>query len=79
MLPAQSMFQFSKFLAKLTDLGMVTHIGKATGITFAKIVINVVTQRHIQKLLQMYLLRLTAFHMQTVMIETFCKKANAWR
>ena len=29
-LPAQSMFQASKFLAKLTDLGKVTRIGKDT-------------------------------------------------
>ena len=30
MLPARTMFQASKFLAKLTDLGTVTRIGKDT-------------------------------------------------
>lgn len=46
----------------------VTHL---SNITVARIVVNVVTRHHIQKIM-----RRTTFHTQTVMIDTFRESAD---
>ena len=67
MLPARTMFQASKSLAKLTDFVARTDCYKCCCWTlYSEAYGGVFAVR-------------TTFHKQTVIIDTFCVKANAWR